>query len=101
MMMMAYLLWWFGPAFGAHRFYLGAYQSGAAMAGLFWDGLARGAIMSKKSSLWVGGYAVPPFWAAMILAWLLWCLIDAFLIPGMMRRHRENRRSDGLAHVFA
>ncbi len=100
-MLVAYVLWWWGAAFAAHRFYLGAYRSGAAMTGLFWGGLALGSVMSKKSSLWVGGYAVPPFWAAMIIAWMLWCLVDAFLIPGLMRRYRAERQTEGLAHVFA
>jgi hypothetical protein len=100
-MIVAYVLWWFGPVFAAHRFYLGAYRSGAALAGLFWGGLALGAIMSKKSSLWVGGYAVPPFWAAMILVWMGWSLIDAFLIPGLMRRYRASQHTDSLAQVFA
>ena len=100
-MLTTYLLWWFGPVFAAHRFYLGAYRSGAAITGLFWGGLALGAVMSKKSSLWIGAYAVPPFWAAMIIAWMLWCLVDAFLIPGLMRRYRAERQTEGLAHVFA
>src|SRR5688572_14575031 len=30
---LAYVLWWFGSPFAAHRFYLGAYRSAAAMAG--------------------------------------------------------------------
>ena len=100
-MIVAYVLWWFGPVFAAHRFYLGAYWSGAVLMGLFWGGLALGAVMSKKSSMWVGGYAVPPLWAAMILAWLAWSLIDAFLIPSLMRRYRAARHGDTLAHVFA
>jgi len=97
----AYVLWWFGAILGAHRFYLGAYRSGMALTGLFWGGLALGAVMSKKSSLWIGGYAVPPFWVAMILASLLWSFVDAFLIPGLMRRYRAERQTEGLAHVFA
>ncbi len=100
-MLVAYVLWWWGAAFAAHRFYLGAYRSGAAMTGLFWGGLALGSVMSKKSSLWIGSYAVPPFWAAMVIAWMLWCLVDAFLIPGLMRRYRAERQTEGLAHVFA
>ena len=66
-MVKAYILWWFGPVFAAHRFYLGAYRSGAAM----------------------------------IIAWMIWCLLDAFLIPGLMRRYRASQSADTLAHVFA
>lgn len=100
-MMVAYVLWWFGPVFAAHRLYLGAYQSGAALAGLFWGGLALGAVMSKKSSIWVGSVAMPPIGVVMIIVWLLWTLVDAFLIPGLMRKYRASQTSDGLAHVFA
>lgn len=49
--MLAYLLWWFGAVFAAHRLCLGAYRSAAALAGLFWGGLALGAFMSHQSSL--------------------------------------------------
>ena len=97
----AYLLWWFGAVFAAHRLYLGAFRSGAAMAGLFWGGLALGAIMSKTSSMWVGGVAVPPLWAAMILAWMIWCVVDKFLIPGLRRRHARLGADRSLSAVFA
>ena len=97
----AYVLWWFGGAFAAHRFYLGAFRSGAAMAGLFWGGLALGAVISKKSSLWIGGTAVPPLWAAMILAWMVWCLLDLFLIPGVRRRQAKRRSGQSLSAVFS
>lgn len=98
---LAYVLWWFGGAFAAHRFYLGAFRSGAAMAGLFWGGLALGAVLSKKSSLWVGNVAVPPLWAAMILAWIAWWFIDAFLIPGVRRRQARANSDPSLSTVFA
>lgn len=96
----AYVLWWFGGVFAAHRFYLGAFRSAAAMAGLFWGGLALGAVMSKKSSLWVGGVAVPPLWAAMILAFALWWFVDAFLIPGVRRRQAQVDSTQSLSRVF-
>lgn len=97
----AYLLWWFGATFAAHRFYLGAFRSGAAMAALFWGGLSLGAMMSKKSSMWVGDVAVPPLWAAMLLAWMIWCFVDMFLIPGLRRRHAQADAKRSLATVFA
>ena len=97
----AYLLWWFGAALAAHRFYLGAYRSGAAMAGLFWGGLALGAVMSKTSSLWIGDVAVPPLWAAMILGWMIWCVVDLFLLPGLRRRHAQVGAARSLSTVFA
>ena len=98
---LSYVLWWFGGAFAVHRIYLGAFRSAAAMAGLFWGGLALGAVMSKKSSLWVGGVAVPPLWVAMILAWMAWWLLDAFLIPGVRRRQAQVGSVQSLSTVFA
>ena len=98
---LAYVLWWFGGAFAMHRIYLGAFRSAAAMAGLFWGGLALGAVLSKKSSLWVGGVAVPPLWAAMILAWTAWWFLDAFLIPGVRRRQAQVGSVQSLSTVFA
>lgn len=96
----AYMLWWFGGAFAMHRIYLGAFRSAAAMGGLFWGGLALGAVMSKKSSLWIGGVAVPPLWVAMILAWMAWWFLDGFLIPGVRRRHAQVGSVQSLSTVF-
>lgn len=74
-MLLAYVLWWFACSIGAHRFYLGAYGSGAAMLGLF---ILSFAVM----------FAMPPVGLAMLAGWLLWVIADAFLIPGMVRRTR-------------
>lgn len=100
-MLIAYVLWWWGTPLAAHRFYLGAHRSAVAMLGLFWGGLAIAAMMSKQSSNWVGGYAVPPPGIMMVLIWMIWALLDAFLIPGMMKRYRAANRTDELTHVFA
>ncbi|WP_165356269.1 TM2 domain-containing protein [Sphingosinicella sp. BN140058] len=97
---LAYVLWWFGGTFAAHRMYLGAFRSATTMAGFFWGGLALGSVMSKKSSLWVGGVAVPPLWAAMILAWMAWWFLDAFLIPGVRRRQAQVGSVQPLSRVF-
>lgn len=100
-MMVAYVLWWFGAFLAAHRFYLGAHRSALAQLGLFWGGLAIAAMMSKKSSLWIGGLAVPPPGIMMILICVVWVILDIFLIPGLMRRYRAAQRGENLAHVFA
>ncbi len=100
-MMLAYVLWWFGAAIGAHRFYLGAHRSGLAMLGLFWGGLVIGGVMSKISTVWIDGYAMPPPGIAMMLIAMVWMLLDVFLIPGLMRRYRASQRTDTLAHVFS
>jgi hypothetical protein len=59
------------------------------MAGLFWGGLMLGAVMSKQSTL-IGSVGIPPLWVVMIFAWLLWCLVDLFLIPGLRRRYASH-----------
>ena len=97
----AYLLWWFASPLAAHRFYLGAYKSASAMFALFWGGLAIAAVTSKQSSVWIGGYAMPPPGIAMVLTWLLWALVDVFLIPGVRRRHSEAGQERDLSAVFA
>lgn len=85
---LAYILWWFAGTIGAHRFYLGAYQSGALMAGLF-----------------VGGFAIalanPIAGAVMILFCFGWTLVDAFLIPGLRRRTIAPANRQDLANVFS
>ncbi|MCF3972487.1 TM2 domain-containing protein [Paracoccus salsus] len=64
--LLAILLW----GFGAHRFYLGRYMSGALML-----------------LLWGIGWLTAPI----LIGWLpialvsIWALVDLFLIPGMIR----------------
>lgn len=61
----SYLLWFFLGGFGAHRFYLG--QTGTAVAQLLLGLLG---------------------WLPLFLGWAvlgIWLLVDAFLIPGMVR----------------
>ena len=87
-LMMAYVLWWFSGPIGAHRFYLGAHRSGLAMIGLFFGGLL---VM----------LATPLPGVTMICACIGWTLVDAFLIPGLMRQYKASHRPADLAHVFA
>lgn len=69
----AYVLWFFVGGLGAHRFYLGAIASGAAMLVLS----VCGVIFSMLPALFV--FSLP------LLALLsIWWLIDAFLIPRML-----------------
>jgi hypothetical protein len=99
-LVVAYVLWWFGATFAAHRFYLGAFRSALAMAGLFWGGLLLGFLMSKQSTM-VGSVGVPPLWVLMIMTWFVWCFVDLFLIPRLRRRQAETPAAQGLATVFA
>lgn len=71
----AYLLWFFFGGFSAHRFYLGAIQSGVVQTGFFVVGLALILTVSWFSMLGV----------FFCLIWTGWILLDLFLIPGLHR----------------
>ena len=60
----AYLLWFFLGLLGIHRFYLG--QKGTAIAQLILTITVIGIIVSS-----------------------IWALVDAFLIPGMLRKKND------------
>jgi TM2 domain-containing membrane protein YozV len=76
--LVAYLLWFFLGPFGAHRFYLARGGSGAAMLILFIVGLATLVIF----------IGIP-----LVLGVLIWLLVDAFLIPGMVDQLRQGTRT--------
>jgi TM2 domain-containing membrane protein YozV len=99
-LLIAYVLWWFAAPLAAHRFYLGAYKSALIMLGLFWGGLFLAMLMSKKSTIALGGVFLPPPGIAMILICIVWWLVDLFLIPGVRRRHSGSER-ENLSTVFA
>jgi TM2 domain-containing membrane protein YozV len=73
----AYLLLIFFGGFGAHRFYLGKTGSAAAILIMFILGWLTLAVM-------VGGL--------LLLIVGLWCLVDLFLIPGMVQQHKDSVR---------
>jgi len=64
---LTYIFWWFLGVFGAHRFYTG--KKGSAIAMLI-------------ISLTFFGLAVTA----------IWWIVDAFLIPGMVREYNDNLR---------
>lgn len=66
-MIAAYILWWFFGIFGGHRFYLG--KTGSAIAMLL-------------ISLTIVGLIIT----------VIWSIIDAFLIPGMVRESNDRLR---------
>ena len=66
----AYLLWFFLGGFGGHRFYLG--QTGSAVAMLV---ICIASIVLSLVFIGLLGFVVLGIWA----------LVDAFLIPGMVR----------------
>ena len=75
---LTYVLWFFLGPFGAHRFYLGKVGSGIGMLLLFWLGLF--------TSWFVIGFVF-------LLAYLVWWIVDAFLIPGMVDADRRLKRT--------
>ena len=60
----SYLLWLILGGIGAHRFYIGRTATGAVML-----------------VLWLAGLLVGVTWLIVIV----WWIVDAFLIPGMVR----------------
>lgn len=68
----AYLLWFFLGGFGGHRFYMG--QTGTAIAQL---------IMTLIGI----GTAIIGIGFILLAVVGIWVLVDAFLIPGIVRNH--------------
>jgi TM2 domain-containing membrane protein YozV len=71
-MLLAYVLWWFLGTFGVHRLYLGRTVSGLAM-------LLTAVISIALTIVLIG------FFGLIVLG--AWWLVDAFLLPGMVRQH--------------
>jgi TM2 domain-containing membrane protein YozV len=62
--LVAYILWFFLGLFGAHNFYLG--RTGVAIAQLILSLILVGLVIT-----------------------FVWVIVDAFLIPGWVRRHNN------------
>ena len=73
----AYLLLIFLWGFGVHRMYLGRWISGLIMLAIWAIGWLTAPILSGWPAV---GFVV------------LWCVIDLFLIPGMIAAAREDIR---------
>ncbi|CCE97200.1 putative TM2 domain-containing protein [Sinorhizobium fredii HH103] len=74
----AYLLWIFLGGLGAHRFYIGRVGSGLAILVLMIVGILL-------APVGVGTIFLVPA--------VIWMLVDAFLIPGMIQQQKEEVRS--------
>jgi TM2 domain-containing membrane protein YozV len=74
----AYLLWFMLGGFSAHRFYLGSSGVGAAQVALIWGGLIASAVVIGI-----------PF----LIAGLVWVLVDAFLIGGLIEKDAATKRA--------
>lgn len=113
--LVAYLLWFFLGAFGAHRFYVRKTLS-AVMQLALWIGAAvlyffamrpmfdyvaanpqaasnpeDPAVQEAMSKIAIEAFQSPIFYGALALGaiFAIWWLVDAFLIPGWIRRHNE------------
>ena len=75
----AYVIWFFLGMLGGHRFYLGRNGSACVML-VFWL---------------IG-------WVTFFIPWIvtgIWCLVDAFLIPGMIQEHQDKVRQQARLEV--
>jgi TM2 domain-containing membrane protein YozV len=68
----AFMLWGILGGFGAHRLYLGRIRSGCAMLALGALASVTYSFTSSTDAFLIGAIDV------------VWCLADAFLIPGMI-----------------
>ncbi len=82
----AYLLWIFLGGLGAHRFYIGRPGSGLAILVLMVLGIAL-------SPIGVGTMFLVPA--------VIWALVDAFLIPGMIQPQKEEVRNTFSTQMYA
>lgn len=78
----AYLLWFFTGGLGGHRFYLG--RTGSAVVILLLTIIGAITLMAGIGAIF-------------LLISGLWVLVDAFLIPGMISKHKQGVR-DSLTH---
>ena len=84
----AYVFWWFGAIASAHRFYCGD-SKGA------WNQLTV-LFVSILAAL-----VYPPVAQIGLFIWFGWLVLDLFLIPGLMRRMRDEHEGEDLTEVFA
>lgn len=82
----AYLLWLFLGGLGAHRFYIGRVGSGLAILVLM-----------------IVGILLAPFrvGTVFLVPAVIWMLVDAFLIPGMIRQQKDEVRNSLGKQMYA
>lgn len=87
-MVLSYLLWFLLGGFGGHRFYLGRILSAFAMWVPFLGAMGialtaqKGAETLAPDVQQIMAYAV----LGLMAGWILWLIVDAFMIPSMVRR---------------
>lgn len=75
--LLAYFFWFFFGFFGIHRFYLGKWASG---------------LVQLFVTLFIG-------WLTFFIVPTIWYLLDAFLIPGMLRQDQDYLRQEALYNL--
>ena len=70
----AYVFWFFLGAFGAHRFYLGATGSGAALLIVTLASFLLMVLAVGFLTIWISA---------------VWVFVDLVLIPGIARKHNN------------
>lgn len=80
----AYLLWFFVGSLGAHNFYLGRKGIAITQLVLFVLGLLT-------SIIYVG--------VALLMVLWVWVLVDAFMIPGIIRKDMDQQREEAMKAI--
>jgi TM2 domain-containing membrane protein YozV len=73
----AYLLWFFFGGLGGHRFYMGRTPSAVIL-------------LISAITIHALGLYVTPFFYLLALVPFTWVMVDAFLIPSLVRQHNED-----------
>ena len=85
----AYILWFLLGAFAAHRFYVGSASTAFAQIAL----RLVGVLILVSADFFLGLY--------LLAAALLWLVVDAFLLPDLVRKANARRAAIASGRVFA
>lgn len=96
--LVAYILWFFFYGLAAHRFYLGYIRSAIAMLTITALGFILtlgGTIMlnvPRNADFYSLGFTLFLIGFILLGIILVWAILDAFLIPGMIREQKKQLR---------
>ena len=92
-LVVAYLLWFFLGVCGAHRFYLGSIGLGIALAALLVLGAVPVAVFSGALFKETLASIFALLGVAVLTCLVVWWIVDAFLIPGLVADRRDKAGS--------